>query len=120
MNGLRFSFLVTHLAAWGRLLRVARLQQIRELGDIVARGSLPNVLVGDFNVSPGSEEMRTLLSAGHLHIVGDNLEPTFPMTRQRLDYTLCDSRWELIHSEIIHRGPSDHWPVVSDLNLRSE
>jgi len=120
INGSAITFNVTHLAAWGRLLRVARLTQIAELGDITARGSLPHVLVGDFNVAPGAEEMRVLLSRGHLRTCGEPGEVTFPMTRQRLDYVFCDPRLELVGSEVIRRGPSDHWPIVADLRLRTD
>lgn len=118
VDGLRFTFFVTHLAAWGRLLRVARMQQIATLGDIIARGALPHVLVGDFNVPPAAEEIKVLLSHGHLRVCGDVREATFPMTRQRLDYVFCDPRWEFIGAEVIRRGPSDHWPLVVELNLR--
>lgn len=120
VNGGALTFFVTHLAAWGRLLRNARLRQIAELGDITARGSLPHILVGDFNVAPAAEEMRVLLSHGHLRLCGEQREATFPMTRQRLDYVFCDPRWEYVNSEIIRRGPSDHWPVVTDLRLRGD
>src|ERR671920_611944 len=112
-----FSFFVTHLAAWGRLLRVARMAQIAELGDVIARGSLPHILVGDFNVAPGAEEINVLLSHGHLRIVGDLKEVTFPMTRNRLDYVFVDPRWKFVGSEVVRRGPSDHWAVVVDLEL---
>lgn len=118
VDGVEFSFFVTHLAAWGRLLRVARMRQIAELGDILARGSLPHVLVGDFNVAPAAEELRTLLARGHLRLCGDIKEATFPMTRQRLDYIFCDPRWELAGDDVIRRGPSDHWAIVAELNLR--
>jgi endonuclease/exonuclease/phosphatase family metal-dependent hydrolase len=120
LEGGEFSFFVTHLAAWGRLLRVARLAQIAELGDITARGTLPHVLAGDFNVAPGAEELRVLLSHGHLRICGDSAEATFPMTRQRLDYVFCDPRWEFVSSEVVRRGPSDHWPVVVELRMRAD
>ena len=113
-----FTFFVTHLAAWGRLLRVARARQIAELGDITARGVLPHVLVGDFNVPPSAEEIRTLMSHGHLRMCGDVREATFPMTRQRLDYVFCDPRWEFVSADVIRRGPSDHWAIVVELNLR--
>jgi endonuclease/exonuclease/phosphatase family metal-dependent hydrolase len=112
------TFFVTHLAAWGRLLRVARMRQVAELGDITARGSLPHVLVGDFNVPPGAEEIRTLLSHGHLHVIGDFREATFPMTRQRLDYIFADPRWETVVTDVVRRGPSDHWAISAELNLR--
>ena len=118
VKGIDLTFFVTHLAAWGRLLRVARMRQIAEMGDIIARGSLPHVLVGDFNVPPGADEIRTLLSHGHLHVVGDAKEATFPMTRQRLDYIFADPRWEAISTEVIRRGPSDHWAIVAELGLR--
>ena len=118
LDGHDFTFFVTHLAAWGRLLKVARMRQIAELGDIIARGSLPHVLVGDFNVPPGADEIRTLLSHGHLRVIGDQRETTFPMTRQRLDYIFADLRWEAQGTDIIRRGPSDHWAITADLNLR--
>ena len=118
VNGTEVTFFVTHLAAWGRLLRVARMRQVAELGDITARGSLPHVLVGDFNVPPGAEEIRTLLSHGHLNVIGDSREATFPMTRQRLDYVFAHPRWETVGTEVIRRGPSDHWAIVAELELR--
>jgi endonuclease/exonuclease/phosphatase family metal-dependent hydrolase len=118
VDGGRFHFFVTHLAAWGRLLRNARLQQIATLGDITARGSLPHVLVGDFNITPPAEEMKVLLSHGHLRICGDTKEPTFPQMRSRLDYIFCHARFEFLGQEVIHRGPSDHWPLVAELTLK--
>jgi endonuclease/exonuclease/phosphatase family metal-dependent hydrolase len=118
LDGTDVTFFATHLAAWGRLLRVARMKQIAELGDITARGSLPHVLVGDFNVPPGADEIRTLLSHGHLRVIGDARESTFPMTRQRLDYIFADPRWELVTTDVIRRGPSDHWAITAELALR--
>ena len=118
-SGVELSFFVTHLAAWGRLLRVARLRQITELGDIIARGSLPHILCGDFNVPPGAEEMSLLLSRGHLRICGEPGEATFPMTRQRLDYVMCDARWEFVSARSHSTRPSDYWRP-SPLRRRAE
>jgi endonuclease/exonuclease/phosphatase family metal-dependent hydrolase len=114
------TFFVTHLAAWGRLLRMARMEQIAELGDITARGMYPHVLVGDFNVPPAADEIRILLSHGHLRVCGDAKEATFPMTRQRLDYVFCDPRWEFVSSDVVRRGPSDHWAIVVELKTRED
>jgi endonuclease/exonuclease/phosphatase family metal-dependent hydrolase len=119
LDGTPFTFFVTHLAAWGRLLRVARFRQIATLGDVTARAQLPHVLVGDFNVPPAAEEIRALLAHGHLRVVGDAKEATFPMTRQRLDYVFCDAPWQCVRAEVVRRGPSDHWAVVVDLELPS-
>jgi endonuclease/exonuclease/phosphatase family metal-dependent hydrolase len=117
LDGMRFDFFVTHLAAWGRLLRNARMQQIATLGDLTAKGTLPHVLVGDFNVTPPAEEMKVLMSHGHLKLVGDTLEPTFPLMRARLDYMFADARWKTIRSWVIRRGPSDHWPLMAELEV---
>jgi endonuclease/exonuclease/phosphatase family metal-dependent hydrolase len=118
IDGESILFFVTHLAAWGRLLRQARLSQVATLGDITARGSAPHILVGDFNVPPAAEEMRVIRAHGHLHVCGSTHEPTFPMTRQKLDYIFCDPRWEYVGGEVVRRGPSDHWPLVANLKLR--
>ena len=118
LDGMQFTFFVTHLAAWGRLLRMARLRQITELGDITARGKFPHILVGDFNVPPVGEEIQILLSHGHLRMAGEANVVTFPMTRQRLDYVFIDPRWEFVSSEVIRRGPSDHWALIVELRLR--
>ena len=120
LDGMSFSFFVTHLAAWGRLLRRARLSQIATLGEITARAALPHVLVGDFNVSPRAEEMRTLMALAHLRPADSFRDTTFPATRQRLDYVFCDPRWKIESSEVIRRGPSDHWPVVVRLGLDAQ
>ncbi|HET7711380.1 MAG TPA: endonuclease/exonuclease/phosphatase family protein, partial [Thermoanaerobaculia bacterium] len=80
LAGVTVAFYVTHLAAWGRLLRQARLSQIATLGDLTARANAPHVLVGDFNVPPSAEEMKVLLSHGHLRACGDTREATFPLT----------------------------------------
>lgn len=117
-DGNRMTFFVTHLAAWGRLLRNARLSQIAKLGDITAQGHSPHMLVGDFNVPPAAEELRTLLAHGHLKMCGETREATFPATRQRLDYIFCDEKWELVESEVVRRGPSDHWPIVGHFKLK--
>jgi endonuclease/exonuclease/phosphatase family metal-dependent hydrolase len=120
IDGEKIAFFVTHLAAWGRLLRNARLSQVAALGDITARGFSPHLLVGDFNVPPPAEELRVLLAHGQLRVCGDTREPTFPMTGQRLDYVFCDVKWAFIDSTVVHRGPSDHWPLVAQLEWREE
>lgn len=119
IDGARFTVFATHLAAWGRLLRQARLEQIAKLGDVTARADVPHLLAGDFNVTPRAEELRVLLAHGHLRHAGDLREPTFPSTRQRLDYIFCDASWEPLSCEVVRRGPSDHWPLVAELALQA-
>lgn len=114
---LRIDFFVTHLAAWGRLLRRARQSQIERVAEITAAAALPHILVGDFNVTPRSRELQFLLARGHLHPSDSFADATYPITRQRLDYVFTDARWRVLHSEVLRRGPSDHWPVVVTAEL---
>jgi endonuclease/exonuclease/phosphatase family metal-dependent hydrolase len=120
LDTVRISFFVTHLAAWGRLLRKTRLLQIEELSAVTGRACHPRVLAGDFNVPPAAEEIRTLLANGHLRACGDPREVTFPQTRQRIDYIFADFRWGEEGSEVLRRGPSDHWGIVTDLTISTD
>lgn len=117
VDGLSLSVFVTHLSAWGRLRRRERLEQIARLGDVTTTSPWPHVLAGDFNVSPGALEIRTLMSHGHLRPAGSMRETTYPLTRQRLDYIFCDPRWRIAGTEVLRRGPSDHWPLLVELEL---
>lgn len=87
------------------------------LGDVTSAASLPHLLAGDFNVSPRAEEIRTLLDHGHLRPSDPMRAVTYPLTRQRLDYVFCGPGWRVVRSEVLRRGPSDHWPLVVNLEL---
>lgn len=117
VRGTSMSAFVTHLSAWGRLRRRERLQQIARLGEITTGSPLPHVLAGDFNVPPKSEEIRTLMQHGKLRPADEMVAMTYRLTRQRLDYVFCDPRWGVVRSQVLRRGPSDHWPVVVELEL---
>ena len=112
------SFFVTHLTAWGRLKRRDRLAQIAKVGAITTEAPHPHILVGDFNVPPTTEEIRVLMAQGHLLASDPHQEFTYRLLRQRLDYVFCDPRWTVLKSEVIRTGPSDHWPVVVELELK--
>jgi endonuclease/exonuclease/phosphatase family metal-dependent hydrolase len=118
IDGTPLSFFVTHLTAWGRLKQRDRLAQIEKVAAITAEAPHPHILAGDFNVPPTTEEIRVLMTHGHLR-ASDPLEDfTYRLLRQRLDYVFCDPRWTVLKSEVIRAGPSDHWPVVVVLALK--
>ena len=114
VRGTELRFLVTHLAAWGRLGRAARGRQAEALAAQLRRTSAPFVLVGDLNAPPGAPELGHLLAADLFRACGE-LASTHRMTRQHLDYVLADRGWTPVASRVLRRGPSDHWPVVVDL-----
>ncbi|HEX7705179.1 MAG TPA: endonuclease/exonuclease/phosphatase family protein [Thermoanaerobaculia bacterium] len=117
LDGTSFSVFVTHLSAWGRLRRRERLEQIAKVAEVIDDAALPHVLAGDFNVSPHAEEIRALMSRANLMATDPGRNATFRLTRQRLDYVFCDPRWRVVRSEVLRRGPSDHWPLEVELEL---
>ena len=120
LGEISLSVFVTHLSAWGIMRRRERLAQVATLGEVTADASFPHVLAGDLNVPPGAAEIRALAGFEHLEPSDEMREATHPLTRQRLDYVFCDPRWEILRSEVLRRGPSDHWPLVVELAMGTQ
>lgn len=118
VRGLRFDFLVTHLTAWGRFNRRVRADQVRCLREHLARLPRPYVLVGDLNATPDAPEIQALFAGSLVEPCGKPDEVTFPLLEQRLDYVLVGPGWEVLGTEVLRVGPSDHWPVVARLRWR--
>jgi endonuclease/exonuclease/phosphatase family metal-dependent hydrolase len=114
VKGTELDFLVTHLAAWGRLGRTARERQAAALADRLKGTAGPFVLVGDLNAPPEAPELRHLMAAELFRACG-GLASTHRMTRQRIDYVFADQGWTPVSSRVVRAGPSDHWPVVVEL-----
>jgi endonuclease/exonuclease/phosphatase family metal-dependent hydrolase len=113
-------FYVTHLAAWGRWGRAARTLQIAGLVERLRQSSGPFVLVGDLNAPPEAPEIGTLLAAELFRLCGDDAACTHRFTRRRLDYVFADPGWTSRSYRVIRAGPSDHWPVVAELQREVE
>jgi endonuclease/exonuclease/phosphatase family metal-dependent hydrolase len=114
VRGTELEFLVTHLAAWGRLGRAARERQAEALAGQLRRTASPFVLVGDLNAPPEAPELRHLMATELFRACG-GLASTHRMTRQRIDYVFADQGWTPVASRVLRVGPSDHWPVVVEL-----
>jgi endonuclease/exonuclease/phosphatase family metal-dependent hydrolase len=114
VRGAEVQFLVTHLAAWGRLGRAARGRQAAALAEHLRRTASPFVLVGDLNAPPDAPELRHLMATELFRACG-GLASTHRMTRQRIDYVFADPGWTPVASRVLRVGPSDHWPVVVEL-----
>lgn len=115
LDGRRFEFFVTHLTTWGRFHRASRQEQIDCLVEMMRRTRLPYILVGDFNATPDTPEIASLLNNRELHLCNDPAQPTHTFTQQHLDYVFADYGWRVVASRVVHEGPSDHWPVVAEL-----
>ncbi len=127
-SGLRAAVFNTHLDRWGEL---ARLEASRL---IVARAALtpdlPTVVMGDLNEPEDSEPLATFRAAGFLdtfrqvHPDRTDVQTVHHYTDlsgpSKIDFILCDRRWEVVTAEIVReaaagRLPSDHYPVVAVL-----
>ncbi len=131
-DGLRFAVFNTHLDRWGTL---ARLEAARLIVARVALASgLPLVVLGDFNADEGSEPLATLRAAGlrdtfrELHPLASDVQTVHHYTElsgsRKIDYIMCDRRWDVSAADIIRepaagRLPSDHFPVVAELRPAS-
>jgi endonuclease/exonuclease/phosphatase family metal-dependent hydrolase len=119
VRGARLRFLVTHLAAWGRLGSARRARQVLHLAERLRGISEPFVMVGDLNAPPDAPELRHLMAAELFRCCHD-FECTHRMTRQHLDYVLADPGWTTVGARVLRVGPSDHWPVVVELRRHAD
>src|SRR6185436_1036795 len=115
VDGTELDFLVTHLAAWGGLNRRIRTRQARCLAEQARADRQRFVLAGDFNATPASAELATLLDGSLLRLCGRASEPTHPLLEQRIDYIFAGPGWEIGNTAVVHTGPSDHWPITAEL-----
>lgn len=133
---------VDQFEGWGRGMRslvragndfatIERDAAVRELLGILRDVWGPRVLVGDFNMSPGSDAYRTLTAElrdsyreagwgfGHTH--PSHLGPTAPdlsLPLQRIDYIFHSDGLVTLSAQVGPDGGSNHLPILADLALR--
>jgi len=113
VDGVRLIAYVTHLAAWARFGSRTRLLQAEEVARLVAKSELPFVLLGDFNTSPSSAELRVFHDGTIVTSCFVEKIVTHRATKQCLDYIFADPSWQIRDARVIARGPSDHWPLLA-------
>ncbi|MDZ7732751.1 MAG: endonuclease/exonuclease/phosphatase family protein [Acidimicrobiia bacterium] len=87
---------------------------------------VPGLVLGDFNARPGPT-LQPLLDRGYVLTHPTDAGPTFHGFGRRdgdqIDHILASTDWR-VHAADVRRDtpgrrlPSDHWPVVADLELR--
>ena len=108
-------FYVTHLAHGFRNSRPARSLQAKGLLQRLRQSRGPFVLVGDFNAPPHAPELKTLMAAEIFRLCGKDMACTHRILRQRIDWVVADPGWTTKESRVVQAGPSDHWPVLVEL-----
>lgn len=92
---------------------------------------VPTVLLGDFNTISALQVPTFLGGKGFVDSFASvtpkaDTRPSWRWVREgrrwglRIDYIWHDSRFKTVRSRIVADGPSDHYPVVSELELLPE
>ena len=94
-----------------------RLEQVTQLVETVAEAS-PAIIGGDFNATPESDTIGTVLNAGFTD-TGDLLPPgaTTSEDNFRIDYIFVRGPVTVLETHVIETWTSDHRPVVSRLKF---
>src|SRR5690606_4915310 len=107
VRGIHVNFYNTHLG----LSVEERVSQVREIIGISSAFEGPNVLVGDLNAEPHSEEFQLLLNEGNFVDVfeGQDNANTFPVENpiKRIDYILTSPTVEASNQEVLYTEASD-------------
>lgn len=126
-----FGVVNTHLAERSEAARAASATTlVRWMADSPA----PWIVLGDLNATPDDPPVRALLEAGFRDVLADlpadgpgaatGHEWTGKTDGRRIDHILVSPEFEVVEASIVRRRPfgrlpSDHWPVVARLSLRS-
>ncbi|MFN2238729.1 MAG: endonuclease/exonuclease/phosphatase family protein [Thermoanaerobaculia bacterium] len=117
LRGGVFTAYVTHLAASGRHGSVARLRQASHASRLVRRSRLPFVLASDFNSPPTSRELRMFSDRSRIVSCLEAVAKG-EMTGECLDYIFVDPQWSVTKAHALAGGPSDHSPLIAELERR--
>ena len=115
IDGATISFYVTHLTTWGKINSKNRGEQLECLAKQVRTSRYPYILVGDFNAPPEAPEIQAFRKENAAQLCTENIGPTFPHWNNQIDYIFADYGWEVRSARVVTGGPSDHYPVITEL-----
>ncbi len=131
-TGSRFAVFNTHLDVRGSVARFEAAKVI--LAEVALVPDVPSVVMGDFNAPEDSEPLEVFRGAGfrdsfrEIHPSESDVQTIHHYVdlsgSRKIDFILCDRRWDVLDAEIIRapaagRLPSDHFPVVAELLPRA-
>jgi endonuclease/exonuclease/phosphatase family metal-dependent hydrolase len=124
----RFAVFNTHLDVKGSLARLEAAKLI--VARITIAPELPSVVLGDLNAAEDSDPLAAFRAGGfrdtfrEIHPEAVDVQTVHHYTElsgsKKIDYIMCDTRWQVIDADIIRdlaagRLPSDHFPVSAEL-----
>jgi endonuclease/exonuclease/phosphatase family metal-dependent hydrolase len=114
IDGGTVEFYVTHLAAWEKLNRGTRENQLDCLTRHVRSSDHPYILAGDLNAPPEAPEIASFRQDNALQICGPT-DATHRVMNLTIDYLFADRGWKVVSAQTLDVGPSDHRPVLAEL-----
>ena len=115
IDGITINFYVTHLSTWGSLNSRIRGKQLECVAKHVRSSRYPYLLAGDFNAGQDATEIHNFRALNVGQLCGEDIGPTHPTMNRRIDYIFADYGWEVRAARAVNIGPSDHWPVITEL-----
>jgi len=120
IDGATLNVYVTHLTAWGKFNSKSRGEQLECVAKHIRTSRYPYLVIGDFNAPPDSPEVEKFRKENAAQICGADIGISHPLMKERIDYVWADYGWEVRSARVLHTGPSDHYPVVTELLWQRE
>jgi len=103
------------------LASAIRVKEVRMIKEHIANSPYPVILSGDMNDTPLSYSYRIMRKNLQDAFVtaGSGIGATYAggVPFLRIDYTFVDPKFEIISHEIIKEDFSDHYPIITTINL---
>lgn len=115
----------THLYVYNTHLgldKASRIQQIKEVIELIKERKGPFILMGDFNVEPESEEIKFIennLAANEVlnsipnAFTYSSIEPT-----SQIDYIYTSAELKYANPQVLQVDGSDHLPILTEVTLK--
>lgn len=120
IDGTTLNVYVTHLTAWGKFNAASRNEQLGCVARHIRTSRYPYLVIGDFNAPPNADEVERFRQVNAAQICGADIGVSHPLLRERIDYVWADYGWEVRAARVVKAGPSDHYPVVTELLWQHE
>ncbi|HEV2721657.1 MAG TPA: endonuclease/exonuclease/phosphatase family protein [Thermoanaerobaculia bacterium] len=120
IDGATINVYVTHLTAWGKFNSASRNEQLACVAKHIRTSFYPYLVIGDFNAPPTAAEVERFRKLNAAQICGADIGISHPLLHERIDYVWADYGWDVRAARVVHAGPSDHYPVVTELLWQRE
>ena len=115
IDGTTLNVYVTHLTAWGKFNSKSRDEQLACVARHIRTSRYPYLVIGDFNAPPTAAEVERFRQLNAAQICGADIGISHPLMKERIDYVWADYGWTVSSARVVKAGPSDHYPVVTEL-----